>query len=445
MNKYTTLEERVRIIELSEKGYKDPQISKQLKVSIPTVRKWRYRFAKAGRGGLSSRMGRPAGGSLSSFPPELEKTLKDWRKAHRGWGAKTLLAELNRHPYWKEKALPSERSIHRWLQDKHLTRPYQAHSDLPEVESAEQATEVHEEWEMDARGYEYVPIVGIISLINLNDWVSHVHLLSYPCWLGQNRCQRHPNTQDYQVSLRLAFIEWGLPDRLSLDHESPFYDNDSPSPFPTLLHRWLIALGIQLCFGRKGFAVDQAITERSHQLWYHQVLEGQSFDRIEQLFAALQRRREFLNSHLPCASLHGKPPLIAYPQARYPKRAYHPQREEQLLDLRRLYSYLAKGRWFRKVSKDGTFSLGSEIYYLHKSWAHQQIEITFDEQTIQFICKSEDATKFKSVSPKGCSKQDLMGEAGPLKNLTDLQLHLPFSYEDWRQLLIYQTQSHTTL
>lgn len=436
MGKETTLEERIKMIEMFQNGYPDKEISEQFQVSIHTVRKWRYRFATQGRKGLFSPRGCPPTGSLSRFPVELEKTLHAWREEHGGWGAKTLLAELKRHPYWKEKPLPSRATINRWLKEKQLTRPYHPHSDLPEINIEEQPSDAHQEWEMDARGYQYIPHVGVISLINLNDCFTHIRLLSYPCWLGHKRRQRHPNTEDYQVALRLAFMRWGLPEQLSVDHESVFYDNDQSSPFPTRLHRWLITLGVRLCFGRKGFAVDQAITERSHQLWYHQVIEGQSFDRMDQLFAVLQRRREFLNHHLPCAALDEKPPLVVYPEAMVPKHPYHPQRERELMDINRLYQYLAKGRWFRKVSKDGTFSLGSYVYYLHKSWARHQIEITFDHQTNQFICKNEDVTKIKSLAPKGCSKDDLIGEAGEFTKLSSVQLHLPFSYEEWRQLQI---------
>ncbi len=52
---------------------------------------------------------------------------------------------------------------------------------------------------MDARGYQRVPDVGVIALINLNDVFSRVKLLSYPCWSGQKRVSRHPTTEDYQL------------------------------------------------------------------------------------------------------------------------------------------------------------------------------------------------------------------------------------------------------
>jgi hypothetical protein len=37
---------------------------------------------------------------------------------------------------------------------------------------------------------------------------------------------------------------------LTLDHGTVFYDNTTPSPFPTTLHLWLLALGVQVRFTR---------------------------------------------------------------------------------------------------------------------------------------------------------------------------------------------------
>jgi hypothetical protein len=127
--------------------------------------------------------------------------------------------------------------------------------------------------------------------------------LSYPVQVGEKRWQRHPNTEDYQLALRLAFLDWGLPQQVQVDHESVFFDNHIQSPFPTRLHLWLLALGIYLRFGRTHQPTDQAMTERSHQLWAAQVLRGQRFASWQALYQALRERRDFLNTRLPCAAL----------------------------------------------------------------------------------------------------------------------------------------------
>jgi hypothetical protein len=70
--------------------------------------------------------------------------------------------------------------------------------------------------------------------------------------------------------------------------------------------------------------------------------------------------QETLNRHLPCRTLNGLPPLVAYSQAVHSGRPCRPEWEEQWLDLYHIYTSLAPGRWFRRTSSSGTFSLGDQ-------------------------------------------------------------------------------------
>ena len=210
-----------------------------------TIQKWRRRGRLFGRAGLHSQMGRPKTGSLGSFPAEMSDTLRRWRQENPGWGARTLRTELALHDAFKGQKLPSRATIARFLKAEGFIADREPSVDLPESPTG-QVDHAHQVWELDARGYEQIPDVGMVTLIDLNDRFTHARLLSYPCWLGQTRVERHANTEDYQACLRLAFMEWGMPETIQFDHESVFYDNTSRSPFPTRLHLWLIALGISM-------------------------------------------------------------------------------------------------------------------------------------------------------------------------------------------------------
>jgi len=434
----TTLHDRVMIYELAEAGCTDREIAERVGWSVPTVRKWRRRGQQAGRAGLMGRRGRPSLGALSSYSEALRKQLRVWREAHPGWGAKTLWAELARHPEFGQHRLPSRRSIARWLAEQGWTRRYDKIRELPQV-ARQVAQAPHVEWEMDACGYQRVPEVGLISLINLNDVYSRVKLMSYPCQVGQQRATRHPTTADYQLVLRLTFMDWGLPDRLAVDHDSVFHDNTSKSPFPTRFHLWLLALGVQLLFGRHHRPTDQAITERSHQLWTQQVLVGQTFASHPRLFAALQRRREFLNRHLPCDTLDDLPPLVACPQARLPRRGYRPEWETEMITLSPVYAYLATGEWFRQGSAVGTVSLGGQIYCLGPAWRRQEVAITFDPLDQLLVFRAAGQALLTRQPLKGLTPADLMGELWPLLAPLPVQLALPFTWQEYRVIRLSGT------
>ena len=439
----TTLQDRATIDQLAQLGYTDSQIAVEVCWKVRTVRKWRRRAQREGRKGMASKMGRPATGALSSYPSRLRETLRAWRIGHPGWGPKTLLTELEGDESFKGQRLPSLSGIANFLKEQDLTRTYERHSELPQPES-QAASAPHEEWEMDSRGQEYVPDVGVIALIDLSDEFSKVKVISYPCLVGQKRATRRPRTEDYQLVLRLAFTEWGLPDRIAVDHDSVFYDNTCKSPFPTRFHLWLLALGVDLAFGRPGQPTDQATVERSHQTWAWQALEGQTFADWDRVRAYLEQRRHFLNYRLPCRTLGDLPPLVAHPEALQPCRLYRPEWEMELLDLSRVYAYLSEGQWFRQVSQVGTVSLGRQTYGLGVTWSRESVEVTFDPADRQLVFRSADGKQEKRLPLQGVSTTDLMGEMGPLVNLDHFQLALPFTWDEWRVTRLCETLGGTT-
>jgi transposase len=432
----TALAERIDILESSEAGETVCSISHRLGWCESTIRKWRSRGRTCGRTGLASKMGRPAKGALSSFPEEMSATLMRWRGKHPGWGPVTLHAELEQQPAFSGQDLPSPASIGRFLKEQGLTQSYERHQQLPQEDKPIGLP--HEVWEMDAQGYQVIPDVGRVSLINLNDRGSHLRLLSYPCWLGDRRVERHANTGDYQTALRLAFVDWGLPQALQVDHESVFYDNKTKSPFPTRLHMWLIALGITLHFGRHGRATDQGMTERSHQLWDGQVVQGVTFSNWQALYDALYQRRNFLNSILPCASLENRPPLAAFPQAQHSGRPFRIEWEANMLDLQRIDAYLERGRWFRLVGSNGTVSLGGTSYYVGHKWNRQQVEVRFDAASRHFHCFDASEQLLNTFPLEGVSIESLMGDVFPLLHFPVYQLALPFSWEEQRVIRLFE-------
>lgn len=441
----TTLQQRLLILRSSEAGLSDAQIAHRIDRSLYTVRKWRRRGRRLGRGALASpKMGRPKRGALSSFSEAIRERLLCWRKAHPGWGPKTLLAELeasSRESSPSREVLPSRSSIGRFLKEEGLTRSYDKHSPLP-APPARSATSPHQLWEMDARGNERIEGVGHVAFINLNDRFSRARLLSYPCPLKGP--QSHPTTQDYKTLLRLAFSEWGLPERLQVDHESVFFDNLSKSPYPSRLHLWLCALGVRLCFARRNRPTDQAMTERSHTLWYKQVVEGVAFGGWEELYRASLGRRGFLNYRLPCSSLGHKPPLLAFPEAAHSGRPYAAHLEGELLDLERVDRLLEEGRWFRRVSEHSTVSLGRRIYYVKGAKRGEQLQIGYRggarQEHRHLLFEDESGGVVGRRPIKGTSVLDLLGEEfKACVMLPYFQPRLPFTLAEQGAVRVYET------
>ena len=426
MKKTTSLAQRIEIVERSEAGQKDKEIAEVMGVSERTVQKWRRKWQREGRCGLKSQMGRPSSGALGESPETLKDALRQMREVNPGWGPETLRIELS---LMKEfELIPCRSSIAAFLAEEGVTRKYERHSELPQPD-ADGPHQPHEEWEMDAQGVMDVPPAGKVSLINICDVFTTLKIESYACMH-----KRKPSTLDYQLVLRRAFTRFGTPQRFALDHDSVYYDNTSASPYPTQFHLWAIALGIDVTFGRKGRPTDQATVERAHQTLTQQALTSQGLDDEHAIQNKLQHRLDFLARHYPSRSLDGQPPLVAFPEAVHSGRHYRPERELELLEFQRVYTYLAQGRWFRQVSQQGQFSLGHFRYGIGIAFANQSIEITFDPDSCEFVCLSDDALQSIRLTPKGLTKQHLSGDLGPILAGSFYQPALPFSLNEWRQL-----------
>jgi transposase InsO family protein len=433
----TSFQERLEITERAAAGQSDPEIATVLGCSVWTVRKWRRIGQRYGRNGLTSQMGRPATGPLGTFSAQLRDTIVQMRQSHPGWEPDTILAELRVDPCWADQALPSRSRIAVLLKAAKLSRRYQRHTDLPESKPLPEGAP-HDQWELDAQGTMPVDGVGNVSLITIIDVVSRLKVESYPCLETTN-----PPLEAYQLLLRRAFLTTGLPRCISFDHGTVFYDNTSPSPFPTRLHLWLLALGIDVCFTRKRCPTDHAKIERTHQTMTLQALLGQTWPDQTALWAGLDTRRMMLNQHIPSRVLQGQAALQAYPEATHSGRSYRPEWEMEMLDPNRVFQYLASCRWFRHIKSNGRVVIGGYQYYLGTAWRGQTIELRFDPIQGGFIGQPEGTETTLTIAPQGLSKAELMGELAGLLALPAYQLALPFTQDAWRQLEYARTFAGT--
>ena len=418
------LEQRLEIKVRAEEKENDTEIATAMNLSKAVVRKWRRKYRDKGIAGLVTALGRPKSGPLSQFSQEMRDAIKIWRKLHMGWGAGTLRIELAKDKRFAGLPLPSRSRISAFLKSENLVRPYARHTKLstppPKI-----VTECHEEWELDAQGACRVPGIGLVSLLNFGDLYSHVRAT----WACLNR--RKAAGTDYQLALRRGFFCFGMPQRISLDHDSAFFDNTTPSPFPSQFHLWLLALGIGVRFLEHRPPREHSFIERSHQIVYRQAIEGQSFSPPD-LQPYIEQRLEFLNHYYPSRSLHQQAPLKAYPQAVHSGREYRPEWEEELLDMQKVYAYLAKQTWYRQVSAQGQLMLGAQRYGLGKDWQKQPVRISFDQETQEFICSSLDLQKTKRFHANGLTKQDLMGDLN-MAAFANHQYAFPWSIMSIRQ------------
>lgn len=376
---------------------------------------------------MHSKMGRPKTGALGSFPAALGQRLKQMRSTDQGWGPTTLLVELQVDEKWRHTNLPSRSTIGRYLKQEQLSKRYEVNHPLP-VQNCQSPKQAHELWQIDGQGQVQVEAIGPISMLNIKDVHSRVYVCSFPAQLKS--MQGQPGTSDYQTAMRLGFIQHGLPQSLQSDHASVFYQNKSKSPFPTPFCLWLISLGIKPCFSRVNQPTDQGQVERAHQTLFDQVLRRNvPYTNWEALFRRCESRRNRLNKDIPSTATENLAPLIKFPEAKHSQSYYHPSKEAQLIDLKKVFAFLAKSKWYRQVSTSKAVWLGGQAYYLAQAKAKEQVLITFCETDQHLVFQNDKELVLHRLPIKGINKERLMGNLASLALFPGLQLELPLSWE----------------
>lgn len=351
-------------------------------------------------------MGRPFLGALVTYPKPLVDKIKDLRQKNEGWGSITILLELELEYGYAKSELPCSDSVRRYLKQEGFMKPIEPKGILPSS-PYKAPKEVHELWEMDAQGAIKVSGVGYQATINMKDSLSKKYCIAFPVAVKNSNSQ--PSTVHYKWAFRLAFAESGRPKVVQVDKDSVFIENSSKSPYPSRLHLWLLALGIDLCFITVPPPKKQAMVERSHQTIERQAMRGKHFEYWQQLFKNVTKRRKRLNEKYPSRSLGRKAPLEAYPDAIHSGRLYSVNKEHKLLDLNQVYNFLSEGKWYRIVSKAKMVSLGAKIYYLKGAIPKSQVQITFKKKTKQLIFRDVNELEVAQLPIKGITLIDLMG------------------------------------
>lgn len=427
----TTIQQRQRIMELVQTGHSYAESAQMLGLSYWTIRKWARRTRNGALAQLVSLIGRPRCGPLANAHPLIRYLVLRWKRQHPAWGAGYIVWRLGRQLSLQDVPLPNPSTVWRYWRsfgDRVLPR---RHAKLPG--KAPPARQVHGLWQLDFKESVDVPGVGPTTFSQARDAVGRATVMHriHPAEHADAHIVKL-TTEQVQADCRIAFSEWGLPDAIQTDHASLFVDDD-PSPFPTRLSLWWIGLGIEPRLIHHSPRENGSV-ERAQRTLGERTLSGRTFQDGPQLQAQVDVDWDELNSQCPSRAqgCHGRPPLVAHPELRWPKRLYAPVYEWDLFDLQRIDAYLKPLTWTRKVNSHGRLSLGNQRYGLGRAWAGKSVSIRFAPDQRAFIFTDLAAQPGKPVTrpAKGLSKAEIIGTIEMPVSAHPRQLPLLLCYPD---------------
>lgn len=217
--------------------------------------------------------------------------------------------------------------------------------------------------------------------------------------------RRKVSWREVQQALRIAFQEWGLPERIQTDKELVF-EGHPADLYPSSFQQWLVGLGIQFERTRPGRPQDQGRVERGHRTLSDFTYSEEDRQDLAHFQEALTRNRYLYNTRFPSRAkgCQGQPPLLAHPEALIPVRPYRPEDEWTLFSLDRVAQLLAQHPLKRKVNATGQISLARRLYYIGRRYAGQYVELRFNTSLRQWCVWSEQGEAVTCFSPPRFTK-----------------------------------------
>jgi hypothetical protein len=187
--------------------------------------------------------------------------------------------------------------------------------------------------------------------------------------------------------MRGWFEQWGLPARLRVDNGNP-WSNRTELP-PALALGW-VGLGIEPIWNPPRCPTANPFVERCNGLLDTWGEPGRCRDAAAwrvKLAELCRIQREEYETARGCSR------LAAYPELREVRRPYQEASEEQQWQLARVLTYLAQGRWPRRVSKIGQIHLYGQPYRVGGRFAREQVWVQLDAERVEWVVRREDGTE----------------------------------------------------
>lgn len=194
-----------------------------------------------------------------------------------------------------------------------------------------------------------------------------------------------------------VFKHWGLPRKIKVDNGKPLGDPQRSS-LPELV-LWLVGLGVEVEWIAPRAPRQNATVERM-QRTTAQWAEPERCNTQGQLQQRLDHLVALQTSHYPLHRKAGKnrqqlyPSLWANPR-RYTKSSFH---------IKKVYAYLQKTHFVRRVSKNGCISFYAQSIFVGTAYQNQDLSLRFSARKMCWNLVDQTGVCIATVPAENFSK-----------------------------------------
>lgn len=197
-----------------------------------------------------------------------------------------------------------------------------------------------------------------------------------------------------------VFSQKGMPGKFRVDNGSPLGDPHYKIVAPLAL--WLIGMGVEVIWNPPRSPRENAKVERGQrtsQNW----ADIQKQDSYDQLQSRLNEVCHFQRCEFKVRRLGYKTRAEAFPGLDQPARVY----SKYDFAPQRIYDYLAKCSFARKVSKAGQIRIYGQVYYINNKRKYQTVHLKFQSSTLQWQVVDDHGEVIKTLETLNFSKENL--------------------------------------
>lgn len=350
------------VLEVVGDGARVTDVARRYGVARQTVHEWLRRYAAQGLGGLADHSSRPLS-CPHQMAPELEARIVEMRRAHPGWGPRTIL-------FWLERggvsSLPGRTSVERCLIRHGLVTPEARKRKRSDYKRWERSRAM-ELWQMD--------IVGGVRIVDGSEAKIVSGIDDHSRFAVSARVVARATARPVCDALTHAMRAHGLPEQILTDNGKVFTARFGPGPGPVLFDRICTDNGIKHLLTAPRSPTTTGKVERWHKTLRREFLDGKVFDSIEHAQAELDAWVRHYNFERPHQSIGRVPPIERFQLAE--------PREKPATPVAAHTAERSGPATTRRVSAKGTIGFATVSYKAGVWLAGQTVEVICEDGLVQ--------------------------------------------------------------
>jgi transposase InsO family protein len=350
------------VLEVLNDGASVTDVARRNGVARQTVHDWLRKYAARGLGGLADRSSRPLS-CPHQMDPVIEARVVEMRRAHPGWGPRTILFWLEREAV---APLPGRTSVERCLVRHGLVTPQARKRKRSDYKRWERSRAM-ELWQMD--------VVGGVRLVDGSEAKIVSGIDDHSRFVVSALVVARATARPVCDALEVAMARHGVPDQILTDNGKVFTARFGPGPGPVLFDRICKENGITHILTAPRSPTTTGKVERWHKTLRREFLDGKVFASIEDAQDQLDRWVEHYNHERPHQSIGRMPPIerfrLAEPRLG-PAETVEPDDRD-----------ISDAATTRRVSTKGMISFAAAQYKAGAWLAGQTVEVVCEGGLVQ--------------------------------------------------------------